>query len=80
MSNTSLTAIYESLPKLVKLFIQIFLGAVVGGVYRIIKFTETKNVTTLIAGILNFTGLFIIFWIVDLITEYKTDRISVFAD
>ena len=34
MANNSLTASYEALPKIVKLLLQFFLGAFVGGVYR----------------------------------------------
>lgn len=80
MANQSLTAQYESLPKIAKILIQLFLGAFVGGVYRIIRFLETKNIVTLVVGILNFVGLGFIFWIVDLVTEITSDKISVLAD
>ncbi len=73
------TAKYEELPKLVKIIIQVFLGSLIGGVYRIVRFLETKNILTLIAGILNFVGLGLIFWIIDLITEIVSNRITVFA-
>lgn len=49
--NKTLTAKYEELPKIAKILIQIFLGALVGGIYRIIRYTETKNTVTLIVGI-----------------------------
>ena len=80
MANQSLTAQYEALPKIVKIIIQIFLGALVGGVYRIIRFLETKNIVTLVAGILNFVGLGFVFQIIDLITEITKNKITVLAD
>ena len=79
MASKSLTAKYESLPKLVKIIIQIFLGAFVGGVYRILRFLENKNLVTLLAGILNFFGVGLIFWVVDLVTEITSDRITFLA-
>ena len=78
--KNSLTASYEALPKIAKIIIQIFLGALVGGIYRIVRFLETKNIITLIAGVLNFVGLGLIFWIVDLVTEILNNKISVFAE
>ena len=80
MANQSLTAQYEALPKIIKIIIQIFLGALVGGVYRIIRFLETKNIVTLVAGILNFVGLGFVFWIIDLVTEITKNKITVLAD
>ena len=79
MANTSITAAYENLPKIVKVLLQLFLGSIIGGIYRIIRFVETKNILTLVAGVLNFVGLGFIFWIVDLITEIFSNKISVFA-
>ena len=78
----TLTAQYEALPKLAKILIQLILGAVVGGVYRIARYFETNNVTTLVVGILvTFTGIGnAIAWIVDLITEILSNRITVLAD
>lgn len=77
-----LTETYENLPKIAKILIQIFLGAFVGGVYRIIRYTETKNVVTLVVGLLVlFTGVGnAIAWVVDLITEATANRITVLAD
>lgn len=79
MAGNSLTASYEALPKIIKVILQLFLGALVGGIYRIIRFLETKNIVTLVAGILNFVGLGLIFWIVDLVTEICSNKISVLA-
>lgn len=80
--NKPITEMYESLPKLAKILLQIFLGGIIGGVYRIIRFFETKNVVTLIVGIVvlvSGVGNFIV-WVVDLITEITKNRITVLAD
>ena len=78
----TITGAYEALPKLAKILLQIFFGAFIGGVYRILRFLETKNVVTLVAGILVLVtgvGNFIA-WIVDLVTEITSDRITVLAN
>ena len=79
-SKNSITATYEALPKIAKIIIQIFLGALVGGFYRIVRYFETKNIVTLVVGILNFFGLGFIFWIIDLVTEIMNNKITVLAD
>lgn len=78
----NLTAQYEALPKIAKILIQLLLGAVVGGVYRIVRYFETKNIVTLIVGIIvTCTGVGnLIAWIVDLVTEITSNRITVLAD
>ena len=82
MSNSgSLTEMYESLPKLAKIVLQIFFGAIIGGIYRIIRYVETRNTVTLVVGILvliTFIGN-LIAWIVDLVTEITVGRITVLA-
>ena len=81
MANSSLTASYESLPKWAKILIQIFCGSIVGGVYRIIRFVENKNTTTLIAGIVALIpGPDLVAWIVDIVTEITDNKIKFFAD
>ena len=77
-----MTKTYESLPKIAKILIQIFLGAIVGGIYRIVKYFETKNVVTLVVGLLvTFTGIGnFIAWVVDLVTEILYNKITVLAD
>ena len=80
--NKTLTAKYEELPKIAKILLQIFLGALIGGIYRIIRYTETKNIVTLIVGIvvlITGVGNFIA-WIVDLVTEITSNKIKVLAD
>ena len=79
-NNSSFTAMYEDLPKIAKILLQIFLGALISGVYRILRYVETKNIVTLIVGILCFVGLGFIFWVIDLITEITSNKITVLAD
>ena len=58
------------------------LGYIVSGVYRVIRFTETKNIVTLVVGLVGLVtgfGNFII-WLIDLITTITKDGITVLAD
>ena len=81
MANNSLTASYEGLPKIAKILLQIFLGAIIGGIFRILRYTETKNTTTLVVGVLALIPpIDFVFWIVDLITEITDDRIKFLVD
>ncbi len=82
MASTSLTATYESLPKWAKVLIQLFLGSLVGGIYRIVKFFETSNIVTLVVGILVLvTGIGnLVAWVVDLVTEILYNKITILAD
>ena len=75
-------AAYESLPKIVKIILQLLFGSVIGGVYRILRFLETKNIVTLVVGILFLvTGVGnAIAWVVDLITEIINNKITILAD
>jgi len=80
--KTPWTGAYEALPKIVKILLQLFLGGIIGGIYRIVRYVETKNVVTLVVGILaTVTGIGnAIAWVVDLITEITSNRITVLAD
>lgn len=79
--KSGLTASYEALPKLLKILLQLFLGALVGGIYRIVRFFETSNVKTLVIGILALIPpIDIVFWIVDLVTEITNNRITFLVD
>ncbi len=76
-----MTAAYEALPKIVKVILQLFLGAIVGAIYRILRYVETKNIVTLVVGILCFfPPINVIAWIVDLVTEITSNKITVLAD
>ena len=82
MANNSITAQYEALPQIAKILLQLFFGAFIGGVYRIVRYFEATNIVTLIVGILGLgTGIgnFIV-WLVDLITEITQNKITVLAD
>ncbi len=75
-----MTATYESLPKIAKVLIQLILGYFVSAIYRIVRFTETKNIVTLVVGVLCFFGLGFVAWVVDLVTEIVSNKITVLAD
>ena len=79
MASNSLTAGYESLPKFAKALIQIFLGYIVGVVYRFLRYRETKSGTTLAAALVGIVGLGFVFWVIDLVTELTADRITFLA-
>lgn len=68
--KSTLTKSYDGLPLIVRVLLQLILGVVVGGVYRIVRFFETRNVVTLVVGIIaTFTGIGnLLFWIIDLVT------------
>ena len=77
-----ITEQYEALPKIAKILLQVFLGGLIGGIYRILRYLETKNIVTLVVGILCLVtgvGNFIA-WVVDLITEITQNKISVLTD
>ena len=80
MASNSITAQFESLPKIAKVLNLIFLGVIVSGVYRIVRYLEKKNIVTLVAGILCFTGIGFIFGIVDAVTEILNNKITLLAD
>ena len=81
MAKKTITGAYEALPKIAKILLQIFLGAIIGGVYRILRFLETKNIVTLVVGILALIPpIDFVFWIIDLVTEVTNDRITVLAN
>lgn len=82
MANKSITQQYTDLPWLLKVVLQLIFGVLLSGIYRIIRFLETKNIVTLVAGLLGlFTGIGnVIFWILDLLTTVLSGKISVLAD
>ncbi len=72
---------YEALPLVAKIVIQAILNGLVSGVYRILRYLETKNTVTLVIGILCLvTPVGAVFWILDLITEVTANRITILAD
>ena len=76
------TAKYEELPKIAKIIIQVILGGLIGGIYRILRYLETKNIVTLVVGIVGLVtgiGNFVL-WVLDLISEILNDKITFLAD
>ncbi len=80
--KNSLTASYDSLPLILRIIIQIIGGVVVGGIYRIVKYFESKNIVTLVVGLVTtFTGFGnIIAWVVDLVTLIINGKYTAFVD
>ena len=80
--NTSLTKTYDQLPLVLRIIIQLLGGAVVGGIYRIVRYFETNNITTLVVGLIcTFTGIGnVIAWIVDLVTLAMNGKYTIFVD
>ena len=76
------TAKYEELPKIAKIIIQVILGGIVGGIYRILRYLETKNTVTLVVGIVGLvTGIGnVVLWVLDLISEALNNKITFLAD
>lgn len=81
-NKDSITATYDSLSLLLRIIIQVIGGVIVGGIYRIVRYFETKNVVTLVVGILcTFTGIGnLIAWVVDLVTLIMNGKYTVFVD
>ena len=82
MAKKTLTSSYNSLPLIARIIIQVLGGAIVGGIYRILRFLETKNIVTLVVGLIaTFTGVGnVIFWIVDLLTLLLHGKYTILAD
>ena len=81
-NKTCITAEYEKLPFWARLLIQIFAGIAVGGVFRIVRYFETKNITTLVVGLLaTFTGVGnFISWVVDLYILVRDKKYTLYVD
>ena len=81
MANKTLTAQFEALPKIAKVLLIAFLGWLVGGIYRVVRYTEKKNTTTLVAGLLGLIPpIDFVLWVADLVSEILNDKITLFAD
>lgn len=77
-----MTKMFNDLPWIARLLLLIFLGWIISPVYRILRWTESKNTTTLVVGLLGlFTGIGnVILEICDVVTTILGGKISVFAD
>ena len=80
--NSSLTATYDALPLLLRVILQVVLGVIVGGIYRIARYFESGNIITLVVGIVcTFTGIGnVIAWVIDLVTLLINGKYTVFVD
>lgn len=77
------TGAFDNLPKIAKVVLQIVISWAInlGGIYRILRYCETQNIVTLVAGILALIpGPGTVFWIIDIITLILDDKITVLAD
>lgn len=81
-NKDSLTASYDSLSLVLRIIIQVIGGVIVGGIYRLVRFYETRDIVTLVVGIIcTFTGIGnLIAWVVDLVTLILNGKYTVFVD
>ena len=77
-----LTKAFDGLNKIIRLILLIVFGVLVSGIYRIVKFFETRNVVTLVVGLLGtFTGIGnLALWLIDVVTTILNDKITFLAD
>ena len=80
MANESYTAKIESLPKIAKVLLFFFFGWILSSLYRVLRYTETKNTVTLVVGIVGFFFVGVILGIVDAVTEALDNKVSLLAD
>jgi hypothetical protein len=72
---------FEELPLIVKILLFLpWTGGLASGIYRILRYLETKNTTTLVVAILCFVCIGGIFAIIDIVTEITNGRITVCAE
>ena len=77
----NITSKFESLPLVAKVLILLIVGGIVSAIYRVLRYFETKNTTTLIAGIVALIPVVgRIMGLVDIITECTKGKITVLAD
>ena len=81
MASSSITAEFEKLPQIAKVLLVIFLGWIICPAYRILRYFEKKNTTTLVVGILCIIPpIDLVATIVDAVTEATANRITYFVD
>ena len=76
----NITSQFEALPKWAKLLIIFFASGLFSAIYRIIRYTETKNTTTLVVGIVSFFCVGFVIAIIDFVTEITDDKVKILAD
>ncbi len=75
----TLTGRFEKNPKSRKLLWMTFFGWIFCAIYRIVRFFETRCISTLVAGILCF-GLFPFIWLIDILSIIVYNKITFLAD
>lgn len=80
--ENKITEMFENLPVWAKILLLVVAGTLISPIYRILRYLETKNTTTLIVGILCLVTVCgnAILAIIDIITEVTKGRITVLAD
>lgn len=78
----NITAKFESLPMWAKVVLLLVVGTLISPIYRILRYFETKNTKTLVAGILMLVIPCVgtVIGIVDIITEITKGSITLLAD
>ena len=78
-SQNKIITTFESFPKFAKILLFIFVG-VISGIYRIIRYTETKSTSTLVAGILAFLPVIgFVFRVLDVVSEIFNNEITFYV-
>ena len=81
MENQTITAKIEGLNKILKVVLFLLVGGILSPLYRVFRYTETKNIVTLVVAIVSFViGLSWVLGIVDAITELTSDKVTILAD
>ena len=81
MANETITSKIEGLNKWIKALLFFITGGLFSAVFRIIRFTETKNIVTLVVAIVGLvTFLAPVLGIVDAVTELANEKVTVLAD
>lgn len=72
---------FEELPLIAKVLLFLpWTAGIVSGVYRVLRYLETKNTATLVVGILCFFCIGVVVGIIDLITEITNGRVTFLAE
>lgn len=83
MARIRVTDKIEEMPKVVKFLLFLFplTGWILSSVYRFFRFSETREIVTLVVGLMGLvTGIGIIFGWVDALSELKYNKVTFFAD
>ena len=83
MARIRVTDKIEEMPKVVKFLLFLFplTGWILSSVYRFFRFSETREIVTLVVGLMGLvTSIGIIFGWVDALSELKYNKVTFFAD